>query len=88
MFTLKAPFAIISVPNLMKGAFTMDNISSAISRVINESRNFNDPVNDYNRALLIVTLVSLGKSKEQILEILSLANTKTSDDDLISAIAK
>ena len=28
------------------------------------------------------------KSKEQILEILSLANTKTSDDDLISAIAK
>lgn len=72
----------------MKGAFTMDNISSAISRVINESRNFNDPMNDYNRALLIATLVSLGKSKEQILEILSLANTKTSDDDLISAIAK
>lgn len=72
----------------MKGAFTMDNISSAIGRVINESRDFNDPVNDYNRALLIATLVSLGKSKEQILEILSLANTKTSDDDLISAIAK
>lgn len=72
----------------MKGAFTMDNISSVIGRVINESRNFNDPVNDYNRALLIATLVSLGKSKEQILEILSLANTKTSDDDLINAIAK
>ena len=72
----------------MKGAFTMDNISSAISRVINESRDFNISVNDYNRALLIATLVSLGKSKEQILEILSLANTKTSDDDLISAIAK
>lgn len=72
----------------MKGAFTMDNISSVIGRVINESRNFNDPMNDYNRALLIATLVSLGKSKEQILEILSLANTKTSDDDLISAIAK
>ena len=64
----------------------MDNISSAISRVIDESRDFN--INDYNRALLIATLVSLGKSKEQILEILSLANTKTSDDDLISAIAK
>ena len=27
MFTLKAPFAIISVPNLMKGAFTMDNLN-------------------------------------------------------------
>ena len=64
----------------------MNNISSAIGRVINEPRDFN--INDYNRALLIATLVSLGKSKEQILEILSLANTKTSDDDLISAIAK
>ena len=66
----------------------MDNISSAIGRVINESRDFDITANDYNRALLIATLVSLGKSKEQILEILSLANTKTSDDDLISAIAK
>lgn len=66
----------------------MDNISNAIGRVINESRDFNITLNDYNRALLIATLVSLGKNKEQILEILSLANTETSDDDLINAIAK
>lgn len=30
MFTLKAPFAIISMPNLMKGAFTMNRLENLV----------------------------------------------------------